>query len=257
VATRASVVPEQIGIPSVVMVCKGFETAAEFTAQGRGTFNMPKAVFGRHVDTFTTSELEEHVRTSIVDQVVTALTVQPPDAKPRMVDPDLTDIVFSGTFEEVNEHFYTNEWSDGLPIVPPTVEKVQAFLRFTDRRPEEAIGSLLPDSREATIWSIAVNGVMAGCRPEHMPILIALVEVMADPGFGLRHTGATPGSEMQIYLMDRSSSNSTSTTSKESCVPDSRPISASVDSGDSMSETWLAFSRRRLIRPLSAARSDA
>ncbi len=182
------------------MVCKGFETAAEFTAQGRGTFNMPKAVFGRHVDTFTTSELEEHVRTSIVDQVVTALTVQPPDAKPRMVDPDLTDIVFSGTFEEVNEHFYTNEWSDGLPIVPPTVEKVQAFLRFTDRRPEEAIGSLLPDSREATIWSIAVNGVMAGCRPEHMPILIALVEVMADPGFGLRHTGATPGSEMQIYL---------------------------------------------------------
>ena len=40
---------------------------------------------------------------------------------------------------------------------------------------------LLPDKRAATVWSIAVNGVMAGCRPEYMPVLVALVEAMADP----------------------------------------------------------------------------
>ena len=126
--------------------------------------------------------------------------MQPPDAKPKAAEPNLTDIVFKGTFEEVNEYFYSNEWSDGLPIVPPTLEKVQEFLKFTDRSPDDVIGSLLPDSREATIWNIAVNGVMAGCRPEYMPILVALVEVMADPGFGLRHIGATPGTVVQIYL---------------------------------------------------------
>jgi hypothetical protein len=182
------------------MACKGFDMAAELTAQGRGTYGMPKAIFGKHVDSFTTAELEEHVRTSIVEQVIKALTVQPPDAKPKTAEPNLTDIVFKGTFEEVNEHFYANEWGDGLPIVPPTLEKVQEFLKFTDRQSDEVIGSLLPDSRAATVWNIAVNGVMAGCRPEYMPILIALVEVMADPAFGLRHTGATPGTEVQIYL---------------------------------------------------------
>jgi hypothetical protein len=200
VATRASVVPEQNGIPSVVMVCKSFDISAELTAQGRGTYNLPKAIFGRHIDTFTTSELEEHVRTSILEQVVTALTVQPPDAKPKAAEPNLTNIVYKGTFKEVNEYFYSNEWSDGLPIVPPTVETVQEFLKFTDRSPGDVIGSLLPDNREATIWNIAVNGVMAGCRPEYMPILIALVEVIADPCFGLRHLGNTHGAEVQIYL---------------------------------------------------------
>jgi hypothetical protein len=200
VCTRAGIVPEQNGIPSVVLVCKGFDTLAELTAQGRGTYHMPKAISGRHIDAFTTSELEEHVRTSMLEQVVTALTVQPPDAKPKLAEPNLTDVVFTGTFEEVNSHFYDHEWGDGLPIVPPTLDKVRDFLKFTDRSPDEVIGSLLPDNREATVWNIAVNGVMAGCRPEYMPILVALVEVMADPGFGLRHIGATPGTVMQIYL---------------------------------------------------------
>lgn len=199
-ATRASVVPEQHGIPSVVMVCKGFDTLAELTAQGRGSYNMPKAVVGRHIDTFSAAELAEHVRTSLVEQVIKGLTVQPPVAKPKAAEPDPTDIVFRGTFEEVNDHYYAKEWGDGLPIVPPTVEKVREFLKFADRSPAEVIGSLLPDNRESNLWNVAVNGVMAGCRPEYMPILIALAEVMADPGFGLRNVGATPGTVMQIYL---------------------------------------------------------
>ena len=108
-ATRASVVSEQSNIPSVVIICKGFDTLAELTAQGRGTYNLPKAALGRHIDTFTTSELEEQVRTSLLEQVVKGLTVQPPDAKPKLTEPSLTDIVFKGTFEEVNEYFYSNE----------------------------------------------------------------------------------------------------------------------------------------------------
>ena len=125
---------------------------------------------------------------ALLEQVVEGLTVQPSDIKPKFTEPELGDIVFKGTFEEVNAYFYKREWSEGLPIVPPTMDKVQAFLAFTDRSPDEVIGSLLPDSREANIWNVAVNGVMAGCRPEYMPILMALVEVMADPGFGLHQS---------------------------------------------------------------------
>jgi hypothetical protein len=87
-----------------------------------------------------------------------------------------------------------------LPIVPPTVEKVEAFLRFTDRSADDVLGTLHPSQAEATVWKIAVNGVMAGCRPEYMPVLIAIVEVMCDPAYGMKHSGSTPGWEAMIIL---------------------------------------------------------
>jgi hypothetical protein len=115
-------------------------------------------------------------------------------------EPAAHDIVFRGTFEEVNAHFYEREWSDGLPIVPPTIEKIEEFLSFTHRDPDESLGILKPESRAATIWAVAVNGVMAGCRPEYMPILVALAEAMADPIYGVEHSGNTPGAETLIVL---------------------------------------------------------
>lgn len=198
-ATRAITVPEQNGIPSVINVCKTFDTQATATAAGLGTFGLPAAVFEKHVDTYTVPELNEQVRTAIADQVVKALTQQPPEGKLPQ-EPKPTDIMFKGTYEEVNKFYIENQWSEGLPIVPPTVEKVKEFLKFTNRSPDEVIGVLLPDSREITVWNVAVNGVMAGCRPEYMPILIAIAEVLADPGYGVRHLGNTPGTEQQIYL---------------------------------------------------------
>ena len=68
--------------------------------------------------------------------------------------------------EEINRFFYEQQWTDGLPIMPPTVRAVEAMLRFTDRSPDEVLGVLPPGNCAATIWKVAVNGVMAGCRPE-------------------------------------------------------------------------------------------
>ena len=101
---------------------------------------------------------------------------------------------------EANELYQQNGWTDGLPIVPPTMEKVEAFLKFTDRSPDESLGTILPDNRAGTIWSIAVNGVMAGCKPEYMPVLVALVEAMADHGYGVEHSGNTPGADTLLIL---------------------------------------------------------
>ena len=100
----------------------------------------------------------------------------------------------------MNRVFYENLWTDGLPVVPPTIKKVQAFLRYTDRSPDEVIGTLPPGNREATIWKIAVNGVMAGCRPEYMPVLIAVTEAVADPLYGIQHAGSTSGWAPLIIL---------------------------------------------------------
>ncbi len=161
--------------------------------------NLPVATIPGHPGVQSLEELRTNVRNVTVQQVIDNLLSQPavPEVAP---EPGAREIVFRGTFEEVNAHFYEREWSDGLPIVPPTIEKIEEFLSFTDRAPEESLGVVLPGSRAVTIWAVAVNGVMAGCRPEYMPTLVALAEAMADPIYGVEHSGNTPGSETLIIL---------------------------------------------------------
>src|SRR4029078_2386094 len=115
-------------------------------------------------------------------------------------EPGAREAIVKGGFDEVNEYFLAHELSDGLPTVPPTREGGELFLRHTARHPDESLGALLPDSRAATIWSIAVNGVMPGCSPEYMPVLVALVEAMADHAYGVEHSGNTPGGETLIVM---------------------------------------------------------
>ncbi|MFC1871847.1 hypothetical protein ACFLYF_05580 [Chloroflexota bacterium] len=136
---------------------------------------------------------------NLVEQIISGLA-QPAEATTKTIEPEPRDIIFEGTLETVHEFFNKNLWTDGLPVIPPTIDKVERFLQFTDRPADEVIGVLLPGNREATIWNIAVNGVMAGCRPEYMPVLIAIVEAIADPEFRIRDAGSTPGWEPIIIL---------------------------------------------------------
>ena len=161
--------------------------------------NMPVAKIVGHPGAQSLEEIRAFAMEVTADQVIDNLLSQP-EVIELPPEPGARDIVFRGTFEEVNAYFYEREWSDGLPIVPPTMAKIEAFLSFTDRDPDEILGILLPESRAATIWSVAVNGVMAGCRPEYMPILVALAEAMSDPIYGVEHSGNTPGSETLIVL---------------------------------------------------------
>ena len=106
-----------------------------------------------------------------------------------------------GTFEDVNKFFYEQEWTDGLPIVPPTIEKVEEFLRYTDRSAHEEVAVLPIANLSATPWNIAVNGIMAGCKPEYMPILVAATEAIGEPTYRLRDIG-TLGSLRPYFLIN-------------------------------------------------------
>ena len=161
--------------------------------------NLPVALIPGHPGAQSLEELRANVLNVTAQQVIDNLLKQP-DERELPAEPTAREIVFRGTFEEVNAYFYEREWSDGLPIVPPTIEKIEEFLSFTDRNRDETLGIVLPESRAVTIWAVAVNGVMAGCRPEYMPILVALAEAMADPLYGVEHSGNTPGAETLIIL---------------------------------------------------------
>jgi hypothetical protein len=196
---RASEACERGGFPTSSLVCEGFLGQAAATSVGLGMPNMPVALIPGHPGAQSLEELRANVRSVTTAHVIENLLKQPTEHRLEP-EPSARDIVFRGTFEEVNAHFYEREWSDGLPIVPPTVEKIEEFLSFTDRAAEESLGILLPENRAATIWAVAANGVMAGCRPEYMPILVALIEAMADPTYGVEHSGNTPGSDTLIVL---------------------------------------------------------
>ncbi len=150
----------------------------------------------------SSEELRRKVESDLLPQIVAGFTSklvvrQMHDSAP---EPAPRDIVHRGTLEEINDHFYSEMWSDGLPIFPPTIAHIERFLCFTDRAPDEVIGVCPPDNREATVWNIAATGVMAGCRPEYMPLLLAVVDVITDPEFRMQDAGSTPGWEPLITI---------------------------------------------------------
>ncbi|HYF18435.1 MAG TPA: UGSC family (seleno)protein, partial [Ramlibacter sp.] len=177
---RASAACEKVGIPSVTLVCEGFVTQARATSRGLGLPGLALGVLPGHTGTQSVEQVQRNVRDGTLQQVIDGLvsaTAQEADD----VEAGAQDVVFSGSFEAVNDWFEARRWTDGLPIVPPTRGKIEAFLQYTDRAPTEVMGVLLPDNRRATPWNAAVNGVMAGCRPEYMPVLMGLVEALLDP----------------------------------------------------------------------------
>ncbi len=84
------------------------------------------------------------------------------------------------------EFFYEQGWTDGLPIVPPTVDRVRAMVERSGRAASEVIAELPPKGGKATVEKIATNAVMAGCLPEYMPVILAALEAMMEPRFNLR-----------------------------------------------------------------------
>src|SRR2546422_111037 len=105
--------------------------------------------------------------------------------------PAATIFDFPGPHEEIDALYQERGWTDGLPIVPPTEAAVREFLRWTDRDPRDVLGVLPPRQGEATVERVAANAVMAGCRPEYLPVVLAGIEALADPLFNLDAIQAT------------------------------------------------------------------
>lgn len=199
---RAAVAAERAGVPAVAIHCTGFQASARAVAEGEGLPGLALAEYPGTLETHGARSLQKNIEEVLLDRIEDALTKvgETTATALAIAEPEPEEIIFRGTLDQVNQYFADRAWTDGLPIIPPTRSRVEEFLRYTDRDPHEIIGVLPPANREATVWSVAVNGVMAGCKPAYMPILLAVVEAIADPHFGLQHAGSTAGWSPIIVL---------------------------------------------------------
>jgi hypothetical protein len=103
-------------------------------------------------------------------------------------------------WRRANELFYLRGWTDGLPIVPPEIAKVEQMVEYAGLPRDHIVAELEPLRGLATVEKIAVNAVMAGCRPEYILILITLTEAIATPEFNLRGVQTTDESVTPLLI---------------------------------------------------------
>jgi len=96
-----------------------------------------------------------------------------------------------GAYEDDIEAAYSRGWTDGLPVVPPTPERVARMLRGTNRDPGEVVAVMPPDLVECTVEKVAINAVLAGCQPDYLPVVLAAVEAASTDTFNIHGVLAT------------------------------------------------------------------
>jgi len=132
-----------------------------------------------------------------------------PDQRPgcgsMSVDPDRVDALATrfgssnlsarhikfAELEDTFEAMYERGWSDGLPLVPPTPERVMAMLAGTTRSPDDVVVVVPPNLVEATVEKVAINAVMAGCKPDYLPVVLASLEAICNDDFNMHGVLAT------------------------------------------------------------------
>ena len=104
--------------------------------------------------------------------------------------------------DDVAEFMFDQGFSDGLPLVPPTPERVMRMLAGTHRDPQEVIATVPPNMGEATVEKIAINAVMAGCKPEYLPVVIAAVQAVCTDEFNIHGVTATTMGAATVVIVN-------------------------------------------------------
>lgn len=186
---------EYAGVPAVVVGAEAFVPQIESTGYNRGVPVVRTAAYPGAFANDTTEEQQRKAREVLYPQIVEAFTMPIKQTEidriaGTMAGVSHDDIVFTGSFERVQQFYETNEMSDGLTVVPPTREKVEYYLQFTTYAATDIVNSrngevqdMPPANRKVYAYHVAANAIMAGCPPEYMPLCIAIVRCFANGNF--------------------------------------------------------------------------
>ncbi len=201
---------ERAGIPAVGIVARSFERAWQSCADGWG---QPRAAFVTipHATTGQTAAFICKMVDEQIDAIVRGLTANADDN--GVLHPLRTATKITETFavemdatpdglNAVNRFLEARDWSDGMPVVPPTLEAVEQMLQGTRRQPQDVIMVMEPGFGLATVEKVAVNAVMAGCSPAQFPVLLAAIDCLAQPQMNHRDMQVSGHTEAPIILVN-------------------------------------------------------
>ena len=188
--------------PAVALVNKGFVHDALSAASSKGMPGLRVLAEPIAAECIIPEQIEAGV-SAVLDDIVAALTKPMTAAEHSPVREIVTTsrIVFEGNLDDVNLFFYKRGWADGLPIIPPTEEKVAEMLKGTDLPPDYLVNRCLPRLGKATVEKIAINAVMAGALPTYLPLLTAGVRGLEEAGY-FRGQAVSAGSWAPCYMVN-------------------------------------------------------
>ena len=200
---------EKAGKPAVGIVSAGFEHDAMATARAFGLPQFRYALVPDVVTGLAPPQIEQEV-TDAFDRIIEVLTTDPKadSGKPatlKVKPAERMKIDASDKYEavaKINRQFLEAEWGDGFPLMPPTPEMVDRMLKGTTRSPGDVITVLAPGNGLATVEKIAINAVMAGCEPVHLPILIAACEAYTGLGDMVRAMAMSTGPHAPLIVIN-------------------------------------------------------
>jgi hypothetical protein len=196
-----------VGIPTTVVTRGGFTQVVANAYAGFGfpdeapvTFEFPIPMFLEGSDLTPINEN--------IDKMLAGLTTWKPKLNTQGVYPAASVTAqgkdYQTALDNLNALSLKNMWGDGLPLQAATEDRVKWIMTGTDLSPDTVVGSILPKGGLATVQSIAVNLAMAGGRPEYMPVLIAVVKAIADPGFNLQNISPSTNSNYLAVVVNGS-----------------------------------------------------
>ncbi len=108
----------------------------------------------------------------------------------------------SGSFDAVQDYCWEQGWTDGLPVAPPTEDSVRWMLAGYGEDPSVSLGVIQPRNAQVTLEKVAINAVMAGCKPEYFPVVVAAVQAVLQEEFNVAGVSATTGGAAPVVIVN-------------------------------------------------------
>jgi hypothetical protein len=190
---RQVVALERLGKPGVFVVGDNATHTARMSAEDAGLPEL-RIVSLPSIDYYPNRLTVEGIRPvaeSSIGQIIDALTrpLSPEEKAPPLKVPRrrlktvrITAESYESALESFNQLYLDRHWGDGLPLIPPTRQAVRRMLAGSTRSPEEVLGRVPYRNGIATVEKIAVNAVMAGAKPEYLPVILAAMECLVEEG---------------------------------------------------------------------------
>jgi hypothetical protein len=195
---------EKLGIPTITITTTEFVGLAKDTALSLGAADSCLVVVPHPMGMISLPEITKKAE-KVFPEILRVATGWAPKATDRVLAKPAypAEILrFNGTEKDVNDLFFKNGWSLGVPIISPTPERVKEMLKGTSHRPDEVVALVPPRNGVLTVELIAVHAVMAGAKPQYMPVILAAVEAMLNPQHDWRGMTTTTNPNAPLVVVN-------------------------------------------------------